>query len=216
MRGQLISVGSRLDRGHSASRFFAWHAAVVLTRLSPGFLVAAPSLLDPSFKRSVVLLVDHKDEGSLGFVISRPSDADLESIAEGLTLTAAEVKGEMQVMVGGPVAPETGWIVFDPHGIDELPEGTIAVTDEIAVSTSRAFLIRLLRAELAPRRMLVLGYAGWGPGQLDDELAQGAWIPVELRPDVVFDTPLDARWGAALRSAGIDPARLSVHAPSEA
>ncbi len=186
------------------------------SRLSPGFLVAAPGLTDPNFKRSVVLLVDHNDQGSLGFVINRASDLELTALAEGVSIARADVKATGRIMVGGPVAPETGWIVLDPRGVSGLPTDTIAVAEGVAVSTSRALLERLMRGELGARQMLVLGYAGWGPGQLDDELEQGAWIPVDLHEGVVFDTTIDNRWGAALRSAGIDPARLSVHAPSEA
>lgn len=183
--------------------------------LSPGFLVAAPSLLDPHFKRALVLLVEHKSEGSLGFVINRPSEIDAAAVAEGIELSDA-VQTDVRVMDGGPVAPETGWIVFDPSAVDSVPEGTVAVAANVAVSASRTFLVRLLRGELGPRQMLVLGYAGWGPGQLDGELSQGAWIPVDLDQRVVFDTPVDRRWSAALRSAGIDPGRLSGQAPSEA
>lgn len=195
-----------------------WHGRLidVSSRLSPGFLVASPGLLDPNFKRSVVLLVDHTDQGSLGFVINRTSDLELAALAEGVSIPREDVTGQGLIMVGGPVAPETGWIVLDPRGVTGLPGDTIAVTAGVAVSTSRALLERLMRGELGARQMLVLGYAGWGPGQLDAELAQGAWIPVDLDEGVVFDTGIDNRWGAALRSAGIDPARLSVHAPSEA
>jgi putative transcriptional regulator len=216
MVGQLISDVAAADRTDRASAFSTWQALAVSSLLSPGFLVAAPSLLDPNFHRGLVLLVEHSDEGSLGFVINRPSDVDRDAIADGLELTPAEVKGEMEVLVGGPVAPETGWIVFDPTGIDTLPDGTIEVAARIAVSTSRTFLMRLLCAELEPRQMLALGYAGWAPGQLDDEVSQGAWIPVDLDERVVFETACDGRWAAALLSAGIEPGRLSAHAPSEA
>jgi len=172
-------------------------------------------LLDPNFRRAVVLLVEHKEAGSLGFVINRPSTMGVSEIADGIAL-ADDVTGGVQVMDGGPVAQETGWIVFDPTAAEVVPEATVAVTTKVAVSASRAFLIRLLRGELGPRQMLVLGYAGWGPGQLDGELSQGAWIPVDLDERVVFDTPVERRWSAALRSAGIDPGRLSGQAPSEA
>lgn len=188
----------------------------MLTRLAPGFLVAAPSLLDPHFKRAVVLLVEHKDEGSLGFVINQPSAMEAAAIAHGVGLTDDDLNGKINIMDGGPVAPETGWIVFDPSAVDDIPEGTIEVTANVAVSASRAFLIRLLRGEVGTRQMLVLGYAGWGSGQLDEELSHGAWIPVDLSDRVVFDTAFDGRWSAALRNAGIDPGRLSGQAPSEA
>lgn len=184
--------------------------------LSPGFLVASPGLMDPTFRRAVVLLVEHKEAGSLGFVINRVSDVDLNEVAEAVGMKPGDVREHGAVMTGGPVARETGWVLFDPADFSTLPEGTVAVTPGVAVSTSRALLQRLLRGEVGPRHMLLLGYAGWGEGQLDNEIAQGAWIPVDASSNVVFATPVDQRWGEALRSAGIDPARLSVHAPSEA
>jgi putative transcriptional regulator len=187
------------------------------SELSPGFLVAAPSLLDPNFHRSVVLLVDHRPEGSLGFVVNRPADVRLRSMLEplGLELEQSRLK-DAPVLVGGPVLPNTGWIVFEHNGSTPVQhEDVIQVSDNLAVSASRELLESLVQARGKERLLLVLGYAGWGPAQLDSEISQGAWIPVDFDHGLVFDTPYDERWGAALRSLGIDPARLSLSAPSE-
>ena len=89
------------------------------------------------------------------------------------------------------------------------------VSERLAVSASRELLEALVTREGPERMVLVLGYAGWGPGQLDAEIAQGAWIPVDFDERIVFDTKFEDRWSSALRILGIDPARLSMSAPSE-
>lgn len=186
------------------------------SELAPGFLVAAPVLLDPSFRRTVVLLVDHRPEGSLGFVINRPANVTLGGMVEALGLTQGDgAVPQAPVLVGGPVAPDTGWIVFEPTALRTGGEEIVEVSKNIAVSASRELLERMVRAGGPGHMMLVLGYAGWGPGQLDAEIAQGAWIPVDLDARIVFETPHDERWVAALRSLGIDPARLTTAAPCE-
>lgn len=184
--------------------------------LAPGFLVAAPSLLDPNFRRTVVLLVDHRPEGSLGFVINRPANVTLGGMVEALGLSAVSTTmPESPVLVGGPVAPDTGWIVFDQardkNGSDEI----VQVSDRLAVSASRELLENIVQGKGPGRLLLVLGYAGWGPGQLDAEISQGAWIPVDLDETIVFDTPYEERWASSLRILGIDPARLTASAPCE-
>ncbi|MDD9932342.1 MAG: YqgE/AlgH family protein [Myxococcales bacterium] len=188
------------------------------SKLAPGFLVAAPSLLDPNFRRSVVLLVDHRPEGSLGFVINRPADSRLRAMLEplGLELEDSQVV-DCPVLVGGPVNPSTGWVVFEhnqmPAQVDA--EEVVEVSGKVSVTASRDLLEKLVQRQGEDRMLLVLGYAGWGPGQLDAEIAQGAWIPIDFDPGIVFDTPYEQRWTAALRSLGIDPARLALQAPTE-
>lgn len=187
------------------------------TELAPGFLVAAPSLLDPNFKRTVVLLVDHRPEGSLGFVVNRPADASLSTMLERIGVQTPPARDDTSVvLVGGPMAPQTGWVVFEPTEETAQAEDVVQVSERLAVSASRELLESLVKAEPSRGRLLlVLGYAGWGPGQLDSELAHGAWIPVDFDERIVFETPFEERWATALRSLGIDPARLSVLTPSE-
>lgn len=179
--------------------------------LAPGFLVASPSLLDPNFVQTVVLLIDHHAEGSLGFVVNRPAKISFSGVVEELGLdVGTNAPPNVPVLSGGPVAPQTGWIVFDPKSSHPASESAIEVSDGIRVSASRELLENLARANHAHRHMLVLGYAGWGAGQLDAEIEQGAWIPVDLDEKVVFDTPYEGRWNAALSVLGIDP-RFLVH-----
>src|SRR5262245_754445 len=186
------------------------------SELAPGFLVAAPILLDANFRRTVVLLVDHKPEGCLGFVVNRPARVRLPGMLEALGLHGPGVTPpDAPVLVGGPVAPDTGWLVFEQTPGRSFGDEVVRVSERLAVSASRELLEQTVQGQGPDRVMLVLGYAGWGPSQLDAEIAQGAWIPVDLEERIVFETPYEERWASALRTLGIDPARLTTAAPCE-
>lgn len=185
------------------------------SELAPGFLVAAPSLRDPNFRRSVVLLIDHRKDGSLGFVVNRPARVTFAGVVDELDLNEeAHPPPDVPVLVGGPVSPNTGWIVFDPTSSPLPLDTTIEVTDRVRVSASKDLLKALAKTPEAKHHLLVLGYAGWGAGQLDEEIRQGSWIPVDLAENVVFETPYEERWEAALQVLGIDP-RLIVQPMTE-
>jgi putative transcriptional regulator len=169
--------------------------------------VAAPSLSCPFFNHTVVLLVDHREDGSLGFVINKPADIELGALLEQVGFEGKAPHRE-PVMLGGPVSPETGWVVFDPKGQDGGEEGVLALDDRLVVSANMDVLERIANGEGPESYMMMLGYAGWGPGQLDDEIREGSWIAVDLDAKLVFDTPLEDRWKAALAQLGIDPARM--------
>ena len=175
------------------------------SQLAPGFLVAAPSLLDPNFKRTVVLLVDHRPEGSLG-LRGQPARAGAAA-RDARTARAGDRRRaaipDSSVLVGGPVAPQTGWIVFEQGRRHGRQPRTSCVSRIGSRSARRASCCETLVAHKGPERMLlVLGYSGWGPGQLDAEIAQGAWIPVDFDERIVFDTPFEDRWASALRILG--------------
>lgn len=178
-------------------------------QLAPGFLVAAPALRAPLFARSVIVLVEDGSGGALGFIVNRPAPITFRQVAATLELPTARDGAETPVVTGGPVAPESGWILFDPRRVEgDLLEGAVRVSDTLAVSASRHLLAAIARGEGPSRRMLALGYAGWAVGQLEGELSRGIWVPVELDDTIVFDVPPADRWSAALASAGIDPARM--------
>ncbi len=183
----------------------------MIDALAPGFLVASPALRDPSFDRSVVVLVEHGPEGSLGFVVNQPAPVSFGQVAELLGLDPAdEVSKATPVFHGGPVAPQSGWILFDPRGVSEdIIADAVAIDERLAVSASRRLLDAIAAGEGPVRRLLALGYAGWAGGQLDGEFSRGVWVPVDLDDEIVFDVPAQSRWAAALTSAGIDPARMS-------
>jgi putative transcriptional regulator len=178
-----------------------------MSGVAPGFLVAAPILRDPHFAGSVVLMVEHSEQGALGFIVNRVAKRGLRRVLDQLALGDTPVTNEIPVMVGGPVSPKTGWIVFEG---DPLPdrEDVMMVTSRLGVSASKQFLVDAVRGQTACRAMLVHGYAGWGPGQLEDELRAGSWIPVDLDARVIFETPAQSRWTAALAVLGIHPASV--------
>lgn len=183
--------------------------------LAPGLLVAAPALADPNFAGSLVLMAEHHGEGALGFVVNRPApisvadvlggvDADLRRTAEALG------RAEGQVLVGGPVQPERLWILFRPVPTVPAPEtGSVKVGDELALGGSRELLESLVRGPGGPF-LLLLGYAGWAPMQVEKEISVGAWVPMPLTADLVFDVPLEKRWETAVRRLGLDPGEFLV------
>lgn len=161
--------------------------------------------------RTVVVLVEHSDEGSLGFVINRPAPVSFEQVSELLGLDVDDAASRRTpVFSGGPVAPHSGWILFDPEEVsEEVIADAVEVSEHLAVSASRRLLDAIAADEGPDRRLLALGYAGWAAGQLDGEFSRGVWIPVDLDDEIVFEIPAADRWHAALTSAGIDPARMS-------
>jgi putative transcriptional regulator len=183
--------------------------------LAPGFLVAAPALSDPNFAGSLVLMAEHHGGGALGFVVNRPGpitvadvlggvDADLRRTAEALGRAGAPV------LVGGPVQPERLWILFRPRpGADVTAGESVKVGDGLALGGSRELLESLVRAPGEPF-ILLLGYAGWAPMQVEKEIAAGAWVPMPIASDLVFDVPLEKRWDTAVRRLGLDPGEFLV------
>jgi putative transcriptional regulator len=188
----------------------------VKTKLAPGLLVAAPSLRCPFFHHTVVVLVEHDEDGAIGFVVNRPTETPVTALLEGLEIEdlAAEIGGE--VWVGGPVAPDTGWVLFDPTSGRSEGVEAIRLSEQLAVSASRAFLERIARGAGPDRYAILLGYAGWGPGQLDDEITEGSWIMTDIDPAVIFDHEHGERWAQALATLGIDPSRVAGASVAEA
>jgi putative transcriptional regulator len=172
--------------------------------LAPAFLVAMHQLWDPNFRGSVVLMLHHDDEGAVGLVVNRATDIHMASLCETFGF-AWKGAPEMRVDWGGPVQPELGWMLLGEAGF-EAPD-LESVSEGIRFTRSNDVLRKV--AETPPRRMrMFLGYAGWGPGQLERELAQGAWLVAPVAPQLVFETPKDHLWEEVVRSLGIEPATL--------
>ena len=175
--------------------------------LTDHFLIAMPQLEDPNFVRSVTYICAHNEEGAMGIVINRPLDMALAEVLTQMELAANDpLIGELPVYLGGPVHTDRGFVLHRPvHHWNS----TIAVTAEVAVSTSRDILEAIARGE-GPRDALVaLGYAGWSAGQLENEMAQNAWLSGPADLDIVFKTPAELRWQRAAVRLGIDLASIS-------
>ena len=173
--------------------------------MAPSLLLSMPQLNDPNFRRTVVLLCEHASEGALGLVLNRPTGTPATSMVQ-LDPAPARDSG-LPVWIGGPVEPQCGWILL---GDEPTSFESIRVCDGLYLSSS-AELLRVLFEEGPPRRSrLLTGYAGWGPGQLDAELAASAWLTAGVELDLIFDTPAPEMWEAAIRRLGADPSALQM------
>jgi putative transcriptional regulator len=166
-----------------------------------------PSMADPNFAHTLTFVCEHNPDGALGLVVNRPIDMTLSSLFEQIDvpLVDARLRGT-PVLFGGPVQVDRGFVLHSPLG---NWQSTLAVTDDLGLTTSKDILEAVARGE-GPEHMIVsLGYAGWSAGQLEQELAANAWLTVEADPDVLFSTPVEDRLPAAMRLLGIDFSRLS-------
>jgi len=175
--------------------------------LAPTLLLAMPQMLDPNFARSVVLLCKHEREGAMGLVVNRPTD----TLASSLVLLEPPPKRDsgLEIWVGGPVEPQRGWLLL---GSDPGTEESMAIGGGLYLSASADMLRRLIEdaPEDQKQRRLFLGYAGWGEGQLESELAASAWLTADVSKNLVFDTDPERMWETAIRSLGIDPYALQM------
>lgn len=177
--------------------------------LAPGFLVAMPQLLDPNFRRSVVLLIHHDENGTFGLVLTRDAEIDTTALCESLGIAWLGA-GNAKVGSGGPVQPNTGWLLLGAdvsHPEDESDDEATELLPGVHFAGTLATLRRVAAAPPA-RVRIFLGYAGWAPGQLEAELAQGAWLVASASADAIFDVLPDELWEHVLRSLGLDPGSL--------
>jgi len=187
---------------------------VARDNLAPGMLLAAPTLHDPNFEHSVVLLGRSGGEGALGWVIN---GRELMSVRELLASSELLPQGHVlpetasfasPVRLGGPVAPAAGWLIYRRRP-EPLP-GEMAVGSEIGVSGELAAFAALVRGQGPPVIKLLLGCAGWAPGQLEGEISGGSWLPTTVRPNLVLDAAVVSAWDEAYHeTVGADPAAFS-------
>jgi len=172
--------------------------------LAPTLLVAMPQMVDPNFSRTVVLLCEHGREGAFGLILNRPTET---RAADAVRLEPPpRCDTGVQLWIGGPVEPQRGWILLD----EEPPEAeALEVVSGLYLTTSPDVLRRLIETGAGRARVLT-GYAGWAPGQLDEELAASAWLTANVDLDIVFDTPAERMWEAVIRRLGADPALLQM------
>ena len=163
-------------------------------------LVATPLIRDPRFERTVIYMIEHDAEGAMGLIVNRPiGSGPIAALLERLDVeqngdTVENVTSEITVHYGGPVDGSMGFIL---HTSDYSSEGTIAVDDKVAM-TARTEILRDIAAGRGPRRSrLMFGYAGWGPGQLESEMARKSWIVVPADENLIFDDDYDSKWERA-------------------
>lgn len=175
--------------------------------LTNHFLIAMPSLADPNFSRTVTYLCEHTAEGALGIVINRPTDIRLGELLNHLELPSPpEEVARRPVFLGGPVQRDRGFVLHRPLG---RWESSLKIADDIALTTSKDILAAIARAEGPQDYLIALGYAGWGPGQLEAELAENSWLTVPAASSILFDLPLAQRWHGAANLLGVDMTHLT-------
>jgi len=194
--------------------------------ISSGFLIAAPALRDPNFDHTVVLMCVHNEHGAMGLVINRPAPLDMTELMRqlGLGATGPGTRADGQddenvhlsraVMIGGPVGLDNGLLLYRTSaGKAQAHEDEIVVSDELRICPNQEILRDIADSRGPTEYHVFLGHAGWSPGQLEREIAQGAWVPARLDLDIIFETPLEDRWEAALAIEGLHPSMLGAFRP---
>lgn len=169
------------------------------------FLVAVPQLGDPNFKKSVVLLLHQSSKGAIGLIINNPTDINLKTFSRQQGLPCHSDLEREPVFFGGPVEPGRGWIIHANEAVAEKQE----ILEGIFLSGSKETLRNLLEQGKGPTHLL-LGYAGWGPGQLKRELTGGSWLMTEAKAKHILHTNPDEVWDAVLTDMGVDPDRIAI------
>jgi putative transcriptional regulator len=171
--------------------------------LAPVLLVSMPQMQDPNFSKTVVLLAEWSAQGAFGLVVNRRMTTPAQNLVtsdEPIT-----IHPKLHLFTGGPVEPTRAWILTADRALDS---DALEVNPGVYLSASTALVRRTLEHAPDPGVRMVVGYAGWGAGQLDVELAESAWLLAPVQPDLIFDTPLEAMWETAIRRLGAEPSML--------
>ncbi len=170
--------------------------------LTNHFLIAMPNLADSNFFHTVTYICMHNEEGAMGIIINRPMKVSLGDILEHLNIDLEEPRvSRVPIYDGGPVAKERGFIIHQPVGDWEA---MLTMSDDLGITTSRDVLIAIAQGRGPQRFLVALGYAGWAAGQLEQEIAENAWLTAPVDTNIIFNTPPAKRWQAAAASLGID------------
>lgn len=177
--------------------------------LTGKLLIAMPSMGDPRFAHSVVFMSSHTGEGAMGLVVNKPSNrVSLSDVMSQLSREMKAVTHSIPVHFGGPVESERGFVLHSDEYRSNLQ--SVKVQGGFALTTTLDIIEDIAQGKGPEKAMLMLGYAGWGAGQLEREIAQNGWLIVDATPQIVFETPDDEKWQAALGALGIDPLMLSA------
>jgi putative transcriptional regulator len=173
-------------------------------------LIAMPSLQDPNFSRTVTYICEHSDEGAMGIVLNRPTELSLSDVLKHMQIDGdLGDAAEQSVFLGGPVEGERGFVL---HSHTPPWDSTLAINQDISVTTSRDILEAMAQGTGPAQTLVALGYAGWGAGQLERELQDNAWLSGPANRSILFELPPDQRWEAAARLLGVDVNLLSNEA----
>ena len=181
-----------------------------MLNLTNHLLIAMPSMEDPNFAKTVTLICEHNDEGAMGIVINRKTDIALDEVYEQMEIeSSTEAKKDQMVHIGGPVQEQRGFILHDGGN---AYDSTMKITDDLFITTSRDILEEMAQGKGPEHSLIALGYAGWSPGQLEDEVLNNAWLTSPANNDILFEMPNDRRWEAAAKMVGVDIHQISGQA----
>lgn len=170
-------------------------------------LIAMPSLRSEFFTKSVVYIYEHSDtEGTIGFVVNQPLSATLGNVLEHLNIKIDDnVIYDLPIYSGGPVGPDQGFVIHDQLKLQKTGD----VGSDVAITTTRDILAKIAVGKGPKHFIVTLGYSGWEPGQIEEEIAQNDWLVAPMDSKILFETPISQRWTTAAKSLGVDINKLS-------
>jgi putative transcriptional regulator len=171
--------------------------------VAPMILISMPQLADPNFVRTVILLCEYGKEGAFGLVVNRPMAEPAHEVVR--TDPEILIRKDVHLFTGGPVEPMRAWVLTNDASVDD---DATEVADGVYLTASPSAVRLALQSPPEPRMRVVVGYAGWAPGQLDEELTQSAWLVAPVGADLIFQCAPDQMWNAAIQRLGADPAHL--------
>jgi len=175
--------------------------------LTGQLLVAMPGMADPRFSQAVIYICSHGPNGAMGLVVNRLfGEADFGMLLDQLNVESAFGTPDILVQFGGPVEMGRGFVL---HSGEYLREGTTQIDDSIAVTATVEIIQDLADGKGPERALMALGYAGWGAGQLEEELKNNGWLTVSADENILFDTDLESKWSRAMAKIGVSPSMLS-------
>jgi putative transcriptional regulator len=173
---------------------------------APILLLSMPQMSDPNFSRTVILLCDYTDKGAFGLVVNRQMSEPAWTLVK--TEPPIRVDPDLRLFIGGPVDPQQTWVLTaDTHGQDDEQR---EIAPGLVLSASRELTLQALQSPPSSRTRVIVGYAGWGPGQLDQEIAASGWLTMDVDAALIFSVPSDQMWETAIRRLGADPAAFQT------
>jgi putative transcriptional regulator len=176
-------------------------------------LIALPGMSDPRFEKSVILMCAHSEEGAMGLIVNKPIEGlGFQDLAKNLNIPLKSGAPDGPILFGGPVETGRGFVLHS--GDYKSDEGTMPVTSEVSLTATLGILKDMAEGHGPQRSAFALGYAGWGPGQIENEIRLNGWVHCDADAGIIFETDMDAKWGAAMRKLGIDLSLLSTNSGS--
>jgi len=177
--------------------------------LTKQLLIAMPSMEDPNFSRTVTLICEHNQDGAMGIIINQPTTLFVDEILCNLETYEAQIGNTEEesansnepVYAGGPVQVDRGFIL---HDSDKQWDSTHIIDNNLSLTTSEDILIAMAQGKGPKNALVALGYAGWGAGQLEEEISANSWLTAPYEADIIFDTPIEKRWLSAATKIGVD------------